>query len=57
MKETNYCTRKNSLPIKQKIFDWLDEDDIFEVKETQKTGINIRLIGGQNEDSYTVENG
>jgi hypothetical protein len=33
------------------------KNDIFEVKETQKTDINIRLIGGQNEDSYTVENG
>ena len=35
----------------------LDDDDIFEVKGTSKSGINIRLIGGQNEDSYLVENG
>ncbi|MDI6050980.1 metallophosphoesterase [Flavobacterium sp. XS2P24] len=35
----------------------LDDDDIFEVKGNAKSDINIRLIGGQNEDSYTVENG
>ncbi|MFV8369270.1 metallophosphoesterase [Flavobacterium sp. LB2R40] len=35
----------------------LDDDDIFEVKGTSKSGIKIRLIGGQNEDSYVVENG
>lgn len=35
----------------------LDDDDIFEVKGTAKSVINIRLIGGQNNDSYVVENG
>ena len=35
----------------------LDDDDIFEVNGTSNSGIKIRLIGGQNEDSYTVENG
>jgi predicted phosphodiesterase len=35
----------------------LDDNDIFEVKGTSKSGITIRLIGGQNEDSYLVENG
>lgn len=35
----------------------LDDDDVFEVKGNSKSGINIRLIGGQNKDSYTVENG
>jgi hypothetical protein len=35
----------------------LDEDVFFEVKGNAKSDINIRLIGGQNEDSYTVENG
>jgi formamidopyrimidine-DNA glycosylase len=35
----------------------LDEDDVFEVKGNTKSGITIRLIGGQNNDSYTVENG
>jgi hypothetical protein len=35
----------------------LDGDDVFEVKGSAKSAITIRLIGGQNEDSYTVENG
>jgi hypothetical protein len=35
----------------------LDDDDVFEVKGNSKSAINIRLIGGQNHDSYTVENG
>lgn len=35
----------------------LDDDDVFEVKGIAKSGIKILLIGGQNNDSYTVENG
>jgi predicted phosphohydrolase len=35
----------------------LDDDDEFEVKGDSKSGIMIRLIGGQNKDTYTVENG
>nr|WP_314896018.1 metallophosphoesterase [uncultured Flavobacterium sp.] len=35
----------------------LDDDDVFEVKGNSKSNINIRLIGGQNKDSYIVENG
>ena len=35
----------------------LDDDDIFEVNGTSTSGIKIRLIGGQNQDSYLVENG
>lgn len=35
----------------------LDDDDVFEVKGVAQSGIMIRLIGGQNNDSYTVENG
>jgi hypothetical protein len=35
----------------------LDEDDVFEMKGSAKSPIKIRLIGGQNEDSYVVENG
>ncbi|MFV8342789.1 metallophosphoesterase [Flavobacterium sp. XS2P39] len=35
----------------------LDDDDVFEVKGTSKSRINIRLIGGQNNDIYSVENG
>lgn len=35
----------------------LDDDDFFEVKGNAKLSINIRLIGGQNIDSYTIENG
>jgi len=35
----------------------LDENDVFEVKGSAKSGIKIQLIGGQNEDSYIVENG
>ena len=35
----------------------LDDDDVFEVKGAIKSGIKVRLIGGQNEDSYLAENG
>lgn len=35
----------------------LDDDDVFEVKGNGKSAINIKLIGGQNHDSYAVENG
>jgi predicted phosphodiesterase len=35
----------------------LDDDDEFEVIGTQKSNINIRLIGGQNNDIYTIANG
>ncbi len=35
----------------------LDDDDEFIVKGTSNSGIKIRLIGGQNEDLYTIENG
>ncbi|WP_281337292.1 metallophosphoesterase [Flavobacterium eburneipallidum] len=35
----------------------LDDDDVYEVTGTAKSKILIRLIGGQNNDSYTIENG
>ncbi|WP_225876752.1 metallophosphoesterase [Flavobacterium muglaense] len=35
----------------------LDDDDKFEVKGNAKSKIRIKLIGGQNHDNYTVENG
>lgn len=35
----------------------LDDDDEFDVKGKEKSTITIRLIGGQNHDTYTVENG
>jgi len=35
----------------------LDDDDIFEVKGDEKSKIKIRLIGGQNNDAYNIENG
>ncbi len=35
----------------------LDDDDIFEVKGDFNSQISIRLIGGQNNDTYTVSNG
>ncbi len=35
----------------------LDDDDEFEVKGNSKSRISIKLIGGQNNDVYTVENG
>lgn len=35
----------------------LEDDDVFEVKGNSNSGIKIRLIGGQNNDSYAVENG
>ena len=35
----------------------LDDDDTFEVVGTGKNKIKVRLIGGQNNDVYKVENG
>lgn len=36
----------------------LDDDDVFEVKGTPyRKPIHVRLIGGQNNDSYSVEHG
>ena len=35
----------------------LDDDDVFEVKGNAGQAILIRLLGGQNNDRYTVENG
>ena len=35
----------------------LDDDDDFKVIGNYKTSINTLLIGGQNHDNYTVENG
>ena len=35
----------------------LDDDDVFEVKETGRSTIKLRLIGGQNNDIYDVGEG
>ncbi|KNB61726.1 metallophosphoesterase [Chryseobacterium sp. Hurlbut01] len=35
----------------------LEDDDIYEVSGEGKSRINIRLIGGNNHDTYTIENG
>lgn len=35
----------------------LDNNDTFEVKGTEKSCINIRLIGGHNNDIYNITNG
>jgi hypothetical protein len=35
----------------------LDDDDAFEVIGNEKSRINIRLIGGQDHDIYTITNG
>ncbi|MDV6168763.1 metallophosphoesterase [Flavobacterium sp. DG1-102-2] len=35
----------------------LDDDDFFEVKGEPDNAITLRLLGGQNHDTYTVENG
>jgi len=35
----------------------LDDSDVFEVTGEQKSKIKIRLIGGQNNDTYNIENG
>jgi hypothetical protein len=34
----------------------LDDDDIFEVKGEKNNSIRVRLIGGQNNDIYDIEN-
>ncbi|GLB51443.1 hypothetical protein NBRC110019_04820 [Neptunitalea chrysea] len=35
----------------------LDEDDVFEIKGEGKHPIKIRIVGGQNNDIYKIENG
>ncbi|MEO8253136.1 MAG: metallophosphoesterase [Flavobacterium sp.] len=35
----------------------LDDDDIFELEGKQKSPIPLKLIGGQNNDTYTIING
>jgi 3',5'-cyclic AMP phosphodiesterase CpdA len=35
----------------------LDDADVFQVTGKQKSNIKIRLIGGQNNDTYNIENG
>ncbi|BFM41877.1 metallophosphoesterase [Flavobacterium sp. CFS9] len=35
----------------------LDDNDTFEVTGNEKSNIKIRLIGGQNNDTYNIENG
>lgn len=35
----------------------LDDNDTFQVTGTEKSKIKIRLIGGQNNDTYNIENG
>lgn len=35
----------------------LDDDDVFEVTGSEKSSVKVRIIGGQNNDTYTVENG
>ncbi|QYJ68477.1 metallophosphoesterase [Flavobacterium litorale] len=35
----------------------LDDDDIFEIKGKPEKPIKIRILGGQNHDEYTIENG
>ena len=35
----------------------LDDDDVFEVKGKPEKPITLRLLGGQNHDTYTIENG
>ena len=35
----------------------LDDADVFQVSGKQKSNIKIRLIGGQNNDIYNIENG
>lgn len=35
----------------------LDDDDVFKVTGKAKSSIKVRLIGGQNNDTYAIENG
>lgn len=35
----------------------LDDDDVFTVNGHEKSTVKIRLIGGQNHDNYSVQNG
>ena len=55
--EWQYTKNFNSKKTKNIWIYGLDDDDEFEVKGNTKSGIKIKLIGGQNKDSYTVENG
>lgn len=55
--ELQYTKNFNAKNTKKIWIYGLDDDDIFEVKGKAQSGIKIRLIGGQNEDSYIVEDG
>ncbi|SHH03570.1 Calcineurin-like phosphoesterase [Flavobacterium micromati] len=61
LKTTGYELRStrsfNSKETKRIWIYGLDDDDLFEVVGATNSGIKIRLIGGQNTDSYLVENG
>lgn len=35
----------------------LDDEDIFEFNNAQKSAVRIKLMGGQNHDNYTISNG
>ncbi|RVT77388.1 metallophosphoesterase [Flavobacterium sufflavum] len=35
----------------------LDDEDVFDLQGAQKSAIKIKLIGGQNNDSYVIANG
>ena len=53
----NYSKILNSATTKKIWVYGLDEEDIFEINGSTQLPIKIRLIGGQNKDSYRVENG
>lgn len=58
-KKDNEFYRKNfKAPDTKEIWIYgLDDTDHFEMQETNRTGIKIRLIGGQNNDVYDISSG
>jgi hypothetical protein len=56
--ETTQFSKVYSKHITKEIWVYgLDDDDVFEVKGDQSNPIFIRLIGGQNNDTYHIEEG
>ena len=55
--ELLYTKKVNDAKTKNLWIYGLDDNDVFEVVGKQKSRIKIRLIGGQNNDTYEIENG
>lgn len=55
--EVVYTKKVNDAKTKNLWIYGLDDNDVFQVIGNHKSNIKIRLIGGQNNDTYNIENG